>query len=168
MTCIVALSDMGTVYMAGDRSYSDGITIVAMQEPKIYTRENSIFGYAGNIGIGQAIAYEFNWPFIDEPEEIHTTLVPRLRKFVKKLGVDIKEDDSSLLIGNLGIVYEMNLVDYQCVPVKMGAVGSGSQYALGSLHSTQDHMPEERVREALRAAIHYSPNCRTPIDFLVL
>ena len=168
MTCIVALSWGDQVYMGGDRSYSDGHSIIAMQEPKIYTRENCLFGYSGSIGVGQAMAYEFNWPYIDVPEDMHTVLVPRLRKFIKKLGVDIKEDDAVCLIGNLGIVYELNLNDFQCVPVKFGAVGIGSQYAFGSYHSTYEHFPEERVRMALRAAIHYSPNCINPVDILIM
>jgi ATP-dependent protease HslVU (ClpYQ) peptidase subunit len=45
------------------------------------------------------------------------------------------------------------------------SVGSGSEYALGSLYATSAWADgKKRVRTAIEAAVKYSPSCMGPVD----
>jgi ATP-dependent protease HslVU (ClpYQ) peptidase subunit len=48
------------------------------------------------------------------------------------------------------------------------SIGSGSPYALGSLHSTANLPPNERVKKALEAADQFSITVCQPFDYIVL
>ena len=48
----------------------------------------------------------------------------------------------------------MSAGDWGLVEIDHTAIGSGSQYALGSLHSTSGH-PIDRIQTAIDAAIEY-------------
>ncbi len=48
------------------------------------------------------------------------------------------------------------------------AIGSGAQIALGSLYSTIELPPQERVLKALEAAEHLCVSVRRPFDVRVL
>jgi len=61
------------------------------------------------------------------------------------------------------------LEDWSVAEYDMVANGSGYAYAMGSLFSTRDwDSPRNRVREAVKASIRYSPTCQGPVDTLVL
>jgi ATP-dependent protease HslVU (ClpYQ) peptidase subunit len=75
----------------------------------------------------------------------------------------------NLLICVKGRMYEhessaLTMISYD---THFAAIGSGSAYAMGSLHATQNYKdPKRRLTQALDAAILYSPHCLYPIDFL--
>lgn len=168
MTCIVAISDNGIVYMGGDRGYSDGNSIMPSLEPKIFDKGLYLIGYAGNAGTGQNIVYNFNAPTLVTNTKIekymHGAFMPALKKFIKD-DID-KDDDTSFIVGIKGRVYEISLQDYQCTEYASIAIGSGYSYALGSLHSTTSLDSNKRIKLALQAAITYSPTCMAPVDYL--
>lgn len=168
MTCIVAISDGNTVYMGGERGYSDEHVIIPSLEPKIYDKGLYLIGYAGNAGTGQNVVHNFNPPaFVTNTKVdnyMYRSFIPALRKFLKD-DID-KDDDTSLIIGIKGRVYEISVQDYQCTEYKEIAIGSGMPYALGSLHTSKDLPAKERVHIAIESAITYSPTCQGPIDIL--
>jgi hypothetical protein len=53
MTCIAAVTDGATVYMASDRALSDKESIIILKRPKIALNNGWLIGYAGSLGIGQ-------------------------------------------------------------------------------------------------------------------
>jgi len=66
-----------------------------------------------------------------------------------------------------GRIFEHNAVDMSLTEYQQPflCMGSGSQYAYGSLYSTQKSKnARNRVRQAVAAAIEYSPSCKGPID----
>ena len=77
------------------------------------------------------------------------------------------EDDSDILIGAKGRVFEITTADFGVVELTEVAIGTGYQYALGSLHSTLGQPAGMRVSLAMGAAITHSPQCMGPIDILI-
>jgi hypothetical protein len=77
-------------------------------------------------------------------------------------------NDTDILIGIRGRLFELSPVDWSVAEVLETAIGSGGDFALGSLHTTKEFpaTPEFRIEYALNAAIAYSPNCQGPIDIL--
>lgn len=167
MTIIVALASEGKVYMAGDRAYSDGNTIVKSNETKIFGTGQFLVGCAGNIGIAQALRYHYEWPPVADHDDIHGTLVPDMQRYLTDRFEMDADDPCHLLIGYDGVVYELTTAGWACVTYDLMAIGSGRDFAVGSLYSTVGE-PYERLELAMDAAIEHSPGCCYPVDMLTL
>lgn len=173
MTCIVAIAHQGKVYMGGERGHSDSHTIVSSTRPKIFERGSYLIGYAGNSGIGQAVVHNFEFPPLGKSTHIDrhmsTVFIPKLRSFITDNNIKLSENDddsAGFVVGIKGRVYEIDMSDFQCIEYNEVAIGSGSSYAYGSLYSTNDYEPLDRIRQSIEAAILYSPTCQGPIDIL--
>lgn len=175
MTCIVAISDGSKVYIGGDRGHSDSHTLVSSTQPKIFEVGPYVIGYAGNSGIGQAVVHNFSFPPLAKNSNIYkhmtTVFIPALRTFIKDSDIKLPENDddnAGFIVGVKGKVYEIDIADFQCVEYNEVCIGSGSGYAYGSLYTTQDYDidPIGRIHIALDSAIHYSPTCQGPIDYI--
>ena len=171
MTCIVAIGHGGDVYMGGERGHSTSGWISSSTRPKVSKHGEYLFGYTANAGIGQWVQQGFPFPDIqleDSYKHMITVFMPALRNFLTDN--DIKYDDEAhgadLYIGLRGKVYEINTSHMYCTEYTEIAGGSGYQYAFGSLYSTRDKDPIERIGMALGAAITYSPSCQGPIDII--
>jgi ATP-dependent protease HslVU (ClpYQ) peptidase subunit len=161
MTCIAGIMKEGKVYLAGERGASEGNYIVPIDKPKIWKSGPYIFGFAGTFD-GQLIQYNFVPP---TPEGNADKFMHG--KFLKSIGG--KESELSLLIGLKGKLYEHDAADLTLVSYERDfiAIGSGADYAMGSLYSTQSHKdPKRRLTLALNAAVTYSTSCIGPIDIL--
>lgn len=172
MTCIVGISNGIDVYIGGDRGASDGSSIVSLSAPKVYIRGEWIFGYAGSMGIGQMMQC-ITMPDIEKDEDVFMVLrmdvVQAFKSILDDQGITIDENtDTNFLIGARGRLFEFNPSDWSVAEIKETAIGSGGNFALGSLHTTYSiPIPiVERIEHALKAAITYSPTCQGPIDIL--
>lgn len=135
-----------------------------MKEPKIYTRDKYLFGYAGNIGVGQLIADCFVFPIMTKHDTMTTRFIPELREFLADY--DIAED-TQLLVGTRGMIYEINLADYSCVKHKETAIGSGTAVALGSLYSSKGLVDtRKRLLLGLESAAKHAVGCQKPYDII--
>jgi ATP-dependent protease HslVU (ClpYQ) peptidase subunit len=175
MTCIVGIAYEGNVYMGGDRGASDGSAIVSLNTPKVYIRDEWIFGYAGSMGIGQ-IMQIINIPLLKPDDDpflvLRMDMVDAFRGMLEHNGITMNEDnDTDILIGCRGRLFEFSPADWSVAEVQETAVGSGGNFALGALYTNSlyiDITPEERIEQALNAAITYSPTCQAPIDILYI
>jgi 20S proteasome alpha/beta subunit len=172
LTCIIAIANGKKVYMGGERGHSDSHTLVSSTQPKIFDVGSYLIGYAGNSGIGQAVVHNFEFPPVKIAniyKHMTTVFIPALRSFIKDNDIKIpdnEEDNASFIVGAKGRVYEIDLSDFQCIEYNEVSIGSGSSYAYGSLYSTQDYNPGDRIKQGIEAAILYSPSCQYPIDIL--
>lgn len=170
MTCIVAISHEGNVYIGGDRGISDSDVILSMSRPKIGIRGDWIYGYSGDLGIGQLLDV-IDLPIVEDTDdpymlilnELIYTLHERIDRFIKT-----DEPQADFLIGCKGRLFELNTESWGIAEVQESSIGSGSQFALGSLYSSIDKDPIDRIGLALGAAITYSPSCQGPMDILFL
>lgn len=174
MTCIVGISHDDVVYIGGDRGVSDDSSIVSMSTPKIKMRGDWIYGYAGSLGNGQLLDM-IEIPIVADEDDpyilIRLTIVEELKKAFELYGSSHEDNETDFLIGCKGRLFQVSSGDWGVCEVNEVAMGSGGNFALGSLHTTSQFevaTPYYRIEQALNAAITYSPTCQGPIDILYL
>jgi len=170
MTCIAGIMKEGKVYLAGERGASEGNYIVPIDKPKIWKNGPYIFGYAGTFD-SQIIQYNFNPPAPEGNIDkfMHTKFLRALKTFYSEWDMGGKDSEVSLLIGVKGRLYEHDAEDLTMISYdrEFIAIGSGADYAMGSLHATRNHKdPKRRLALALDAACYLSTSCIGPIDFV--
>lgn len=179
MTCIVAIKEEGKLYFGADSYLSDSETDIAypMKSPKVFRNGEFIFAYCGSVRAGKIFQYDLKLP---EPDlnnldkYMNTEFINALATCAtrNKLVTDESEkenDLADLIVGIDGKLFEIQshvqaielYVDYM-------ALGSGSKFALGSLHttSTLEILPKERLRMALEASAAYAMTVGKPFNFL--
>jgi len=182
MTCIVAVSNPinNSIVIGGDRAISDainGITITT-KHPKVFKWGSYLFGYAGDIRAGKIVQYYFE---PDEPQKdmeldeyMNRFFVSQLKQCLDDSEYEINKEDSNsgfgLVVAVNGHIFEITsqfeAIEYATNYV---AIGSASEYALGSLHSTEFNKKitmKQRVEYALAAAAEFSTTCSAPFDII--
>ena len=172
MTCIVGISDGNTVYIGGDRGASDDSSIISLAQPKVKVKGDWIYGYSGSLGNGQLFDLIDLPPVADDEDPfkiIRLDIVEELKSLIDSHGSDKEDNVTDYLIGCKGRLFELSSEDWGVVEVSEVAIGSGGNFALGSLYSTKDNTnPIVRITIALNAAITYSPTCQGPIDVIYI
>jgi len=169
MTCVVGITDGTNVYVGADRGASDDSTIVSIAQPKVKVNGEWIYGYSGSIGNGQLLDF-ITFPALkkaDDPYKIiKFDIVSQLKALYESHGSDKDDNTTDYLIGIRGRLFELSSEDWGVTEVAEVAIGSGGNFALGSLYTTKDmeDNPIIRITFALNAAITYSPTCQGPTD----
>jgi ATP-dependent protease HslVU (ClpYQ) peptidase subunit len=168
MTVIVGIANDTNVYIGGDRGVSDNDIILSMSRPKISQRGGWIFGYAGTLGTGQLIEF-ITLPKVAKGEDPYKVLrldiVEELKKAYDIYGRDIEDNGTDWLIGYSNRLFEISSGDWGVLEVSQSAIGTGSTFALGSLHTSQNWRDtKKRITKAIESSIQYSPTCAGPID----
>ena len=171
MTCIAGLVDNNIIYIGGDRGISDDSSIMSMLQPKVIIKGDWIYGYAGSLGNGQLFDF-IDLPDVKKKDDVYKILrmdvVENYKSILDTHGSSKDDDSTDFIIGCLGRLFEFNTDDWGVAEITEVAIGSGGNFALGSLYSTIGNDPIERIGLALGAAITYSPTCQGPIDILSL
>jgi ATP-dependent protease HslVU (ClpYQ) peptidase subunit len=180
MTCIVAVKHNKKIYMGGDRCLSDYESSFYMPttDPKIFKKDNMIIGYAGSVRMGKVVKYDFVPPKSNVrnlEKYMNIDFVNALRECAEKNNLKFdsnspeRNDMSDLIIGIRGRIFTVE-DDWQVTEYMHDyvSIGSGSPYALGSLYSTANLPPSERVKKALEAADQFSITVCQPFDYIVL
>lgn len=169
MTCIAVVKQDGKIFMAGDRGASDDDNILALSAPKVWKIGEYLLGYAGTMD-GERIRHNFKPPAPEKNLDkfMYSKFIKYLRTFYENWWVDTSKDsDFGMIICVRGRIFEHNAIDMSLTEYQQPflAMGSGAQYAYGSLYSThKSKNARNRVRTAVAAAIQYSPTCMGPID----
>jgi ATP-dependent protease HslVU (ClpYQ) peptidase subunit len=173
MTCIAVLKYEGKIYMAGDRGASDAGTILALSAPKVWKIGPYLMGYAGSMD-GERLRYNFKptAPTIKDTDKfMQTKFIKELKEFYNEFWVDTSKDSElGLLIAVNGELYEHSSADMSLSKYinPYLAMGSGAEYALGSLYSTEKQKNgRNRVIQAVSAAIKFNPGCMGPVDIVM-
>ena len=172
MTCIVGIASEGIVYIGGDRGVSDENVITSMCRPKVTAIGDWVFGYAGSLGTGQLIEF-ITLPKMlknDDPYFVlKTDVVAELKKSYETSGRDNEDNSTDWLIGCKGRLFEVTSSDWSVLELEESVIGSGGNFAWGSLHTTKQYdvaTPIYRMQTALQAAIDLSPTCLGPFDIV--
>lgn len=182
MTCIVAIAQGGTVYMAADHAASDDKSgwIIARKDPKVFKVGQYGIAFTDSFRMGQILQYSWTPPKYT-PTKTNSGLDKFMRtKFVESVKDAFKsggyggfssgqEDEGGIfLIGVCGKVFTMdqdfhiaeNIVNYM-------AEGSGAMFALGALHATKNQKnPKMRMKLALEAAADFSMSVKPPFTYI--
>jgi hypothetical protein len=172
MTILAGLTHGGKVYMGADRAMSDNHFISPLAKPKIRKVGPYLIGYSGSLGTGQLTTFAA-YPDINTTNLeawMRIQFCGALQRAADEFKIDISNEDNGadLLVGVAGRLFEISTIDWSVGEYNMIATGSGFPFAMGSLHTTRfTDDPTWRIKEAVGAAIKYSPSCVGPIDVLV-
>jgi hypothetical protein len=184
MTCIVAIAQNGSVFMASDHAASDeksGI-IFSRKEPKVFKVGQYGVAFTDSFRMGQILQY--NWtPPKYTPTKTNSGLDKFMRtKFIDSVKVAFKdngygnfnnsaEDGDTggiFIVGVEGRIYTIDEdfhVGEHVLPYM--AEGSGCMFALGSLHTTKNQKnPKIRLKLALEAASTFSMSVAPPFTYI--
>lgn len=180
MTCIVGLEKDGHIYLGGDRAASTPMSVIESGRPKVFTKGPFAIGYSGSFRVGQVIEHLMgippHHPESTDLEYMVGGLIEHIRFCLKSSGVvDINNaveiSRGTMLIGYNGTLYEMDS-DFQCLPKRYAAIGSGFLPALGVLHyittNEENYNEVSTVQSALEAGAHFNPFVREPFDMVTL
>ena len=183
MTCIVAIAQNGTVYMASDHAASDEKTglILARKEPKVFKVGQYGVAFTDSFRMGQILQYSWTPPKYT-PTKTNSSLDKFMRtKFVDSvkssfkdngygtIGQNSEEDTGGIfIVGVCGKIFTIdedfhvgeNVVNYM-------AEGSGGMIALGALHATKNQKnPKVRLKSALEAAAEFTMSVSAPYTYI--
>ncbi|MGB9979386.1 hypothetical protein [Methanobacterium sp.] len=185
MTCVIGLIEDGTVYMGADR-YSRGndYSCSILKKPKIFKKENMLFGIAGYSRIADIIHYCFEIPERKADEDTYHYLCNTFFKTLSKcmeeyghMGDDegasgILEFRGTILLGYEGELFEIgcgfeviqNLKEYH-------TIGSGLFFASGAMEILKDDKslsPQQKIKKALEVTSDLANEVAPPFDIIRL
>ena len=165
MTAIVGLKHEGIVFIGGDSAGVAGYDLTVRADTKVFRREGFVFGFTTSFRMGQLLRFKLKLPRHHPDDDVYefmcVAFIDAVRKCLKDGGWASKENENekggTFIVGFKGRLFVIDS-DYQVgEPVdSFAAVGCGQSYALGSLISTGDRKPRDRVRLALEAAERFS------------
>lgn len=166
MSCVIGIVKDKKVWLGAESCASTG------DGERRYTKLQKIFkngpyliAFVGDVRPGQVIMP--NWK---PPKDIKDFPDALIEIFTEKgcLGVDSEDQtcmqSTNFLIAFKNRLYEI-LIDFQMNEIEnYSTIGSGSDFATGSLYTTNSmkFSPEKRIKLALDAAVHHSTSCDGP------
>jgi len=184
MTCIAAIVEKGKVFMAADSAGTDsswGQNIRA--DAKMFQLgDDMLVGFCGSFRVRDLLKYKLTGVRFDPKHTpdvaqfMATDFIDSVRQVLKDGGVCNQCDGVETFPAELLVAYKGRLfsvesdfqVGEQSAPFH--AIGSGSDIAQGSLHSTQGLKltPKKRLDRAMTASERYNAGVRAPFMFAVL
>jgi ATP-dependent protease HslVU (ClpYQ) peptidase subunit len=171
MTCIVGISHRGRVYMGGDSAAVQGWTRRKTALKKVFRRGPFLIGYTSSFRMGQLLEHHLDVPKQaagqDDMAYMVTGFIESVRKLLKDKGFAKVESNSEtggqFLVGYRGQLYTVHR-DFQVGHVAdgMDAVGSGREYALGSLYALDKLGPTTRIKRALAITAYFNAAVAPP------
>jgi hypothetical protein len=185
MTAIVAISENDKVYMGGDSAGVGGLSISIRRQPKVFINGPFIIGYTTSFRMGQILQYNLDVKTMFTPPKdvlklvvkdymkfMVTRFVPEIKKAFKKGGYQRTNNSvdscGEFLVGFKGNIFNIQ-DDYQVSQIEdnYDVCGCASDIMLGSLNSTSEKGPVERINLALWSAEKYSAGVCEPFSVLI-
>lgn len=176
MTCIVAFKDSKKIYLGCDllASGSDG-SKRTRKDTKIFQKEDMLIGFTSSYRMGQLLRYSLDLPKhaegVDTFEYMVTSFVDAVQACLSEGGFQETKDEVKTG-GSFIVVYKNRIFtihdDYQVAEDDRdyASVGSGENYALGSLYSSDGRPTEDRVLLALKTAAEFSQSVGGPFEII--
>lgn len=170
MTCIAGLAFQGSVYMGGDSAAIDGQDLEVRGDPKVFRNGEYLIGFSESFRVGQVLQYRFSAPSYGGLTGRELTCFLS-RKFIDdmwdslaKAGVDVNKGlPGSVMLGAAGRLFVIYQDFHVAEPLPgYAAIGCGLGPAVGSLYSTPDRAPRERIELALEASLAHCTGVRPP------
>ena len=177
MTVIAGVEDRNRVWLAGDSRWSDEEAFTDSTSSKVWRSGGWVVGFSGSGRPGSLFRYTLDMP--NAPKQATSSEIERLilrdllsaiGKTLVDAGIEITYGDDKdseyadwgLLVGVAGQLWE---IDSNLQATRSGlrynAIGTGGHLALGALSVLPRTAltAEQRLREAVGAAITHSPGC---------
>jgi ATP-dependent protease HslVU (ClpYQ) peptidase subunit len=181
MTLIVGLVEDGKVYIGADSLIMWGSKSVQMSTNKIWKTNEMVIGGAGSLVHLQNLQYNLKIPEVPKQylsskngliKYLSTEFFPAFKtSLIRGALLEIKDSvgvtDLDILIGMHGRLFVISAQGAvnECVQGYC-AIGSGSEFALGVLHTLQttDTTPEDKILRALDAAAEHTYSVARPFS----
>ena len=178
MTCIVGMIDRKSnkVIIGGDSLSSTNFFISSRKDTKVFKKGSFVIGCTSSFRMIQLLRFSLVLPEIngkDIYEYMCTDFIDAVRECFSKGGFLQKEQTGEEIGGQFLVGYEDRLFiidnDFQVGETydEFNSVGCGSDFALGCIYLLRDkNIPiENKIRQALEAAEHFSPFVKQPFIF---
>mgnify|MGYP000915226807 FL=1 len=178
MTCIVGMIDRKSnkVIIGGDSLSSTNIFISSRKDTKVFKKGSFVIGCTSSFRMIQLLRFSLVLPEINKKdiyEYMCTDFIDAVRECFSKGGFLQKEQTGEETGGQFLVGYEDRLFiidnDFQVGETydEFNSVGCGSDFALGCIYLLRDKkIPiENKIRQALEAAEHFSPFVKQPFIF---
>jgi len=182
VTCVVAIVDNDGVFMASDSNAVVGNTVFPRADKKMFTIRSRygtpmLLGFTSSYRMGQLLRW---WTppdrgTMDVEQYIHTKFIEGVRNQLKTGGYtrvsDNREEGGTFLVAYHDRLFEVHN-DFQiAMPgIPYSSIGSGREFALGSLYTTQGGIlsTEARAVVAVESAAQFSASVGGDIDTMRL
>lgn len=176
MTCIIGWSNGSTVYLGGDRFLGHSWSYELTSEPKVWKKDNLLYGLAGSKRIMDVVRHRF-----DAPEDTQKTAMQyltgpwlsELRKTLSQEGLlkktdEVESPETNMILGYLGNVYHVSCdLQISSPSSRTLCIGSGGETARGAMEVLPiSKNPRGAITRALRAAQSCTPYVREPFDVI--
>ena len=180
MTCIVAIKDKktGKVHMGADSAASTDDQVIECSDSKIVKKKGILIGIAGYAININVIKFIFEVPKhedkVSDFSYIMKIFLPAFRKCLEDNNCTEKENGqlsswSNFLLAYKGSIYTMGS-DFCVIQYALpySVIGSGGDYALGSLYTTENQnlTVKNRCKKALESAAKFSSSVSGPFNYL--
>jgi len=164
MTCIVGLVHGDKVIIGGDSAGVSGWDITIREDAKVFKNGPFLIGCTSSFRMIQILRFGFKPPKIkgDLYKYMCTSFIDEVRKTFEEKGFLQKASEGDerggcFLVGIRGRLFSIDS-DFQVGESHIGfnVLGCGHAYAAGSLFFSRGQRAKKRVRNALRAAEHFS------------
>jgi len=176
MTCVCGVTDGQTVVMGGDSAMSNEDGDVTVCSPKVFERGGMLFGVSGESRVGQLLKHVYGLPVPGDEQDLEEYVVRDFSvgfaAFLRETGEELlptPSDDEMwhLLLATRGRLFRIcSHLSASETATGYDAIGSATPHALGSLASTEDRTPKERVQAALMAAERHHGGVAGPFTLL--
>ena len=175
MTCIAAIANENGSFIAGERGLSQDDCMMLLSSPKIWKSGEYLFGFYGGME-GFRVKENFIPPKIPTNVDIvkfmNSVFLKEIIAFYQDFHIPFNTDNEyGLVIVARNKIFEHDISDMSmtCFDSDYFSMGTGSSYALGSLHTTETWKDnKKRLNVALESAIKYSMTCQGNIDIVSL
>lgn len=178
MTCIVGMIDRKSnkVIIGGDSAASTNDSVVIRKDTKVFKKGVFVIGCTSSFRMIQLLKFKLILPDMNNKdiyEYLCTDFIDAVRECFNEGGFLQKEPTGEETGGQFLIGYEDRLFiidnDFQVGETydEFNSVGCGSDFALGCIYLLRDKkIPiENKIRQALEAAEHFSPFVKQPFIF---
>jgi ATP-dependent protease HslVU (ClpYQ) peptidase subunit len=166
MTTLIALVDeaTGTAYLACDHQGTSGWVRTRIRTKKYIRLRDVIIGVTGSYRMLQVLEHGLSIPVRDPDTSAYDHLwhyvVEPARKLLKDYESSESDEGKASTPGEMFLLYDGSAysicTDYSLHYVDdFNATGSGREFALGSLDSTDGLPIEQRIEKAMKAAGRY-------------
>lgn len=179
MTCIVAYKKGKVIYMGGDSTSTSGYCEFSRKDPKVFMRDNMLFGFTTSFRMGSLLRYTLEIPThpsgMSVSRYMNTLFISEVVRCFEDQGyANIRNNEKSGGQFIVGYRKKLYLVDNDFQIAEhidpYMSVGCGAETALGAINAllTYDKNinPEELLKIALESASKNISGVGSPFNFL--
>lgn len=170
MSCIVAYKDkQNNIWMGGDSIGVMPYEFVTIKQPKVFCKNNMVFGFEHSFRMGQIIQYDFfippHHPDVKDFDYMVSHFIESLQDIFSQKKYS-QMANSGEFGGTFLVAYNQKIYkiedNYQIIEIfdDYISIGYGSNFARGSFWAFENMKtrisPADKVKKALECATHFS------------